>query len=100
MPVDPSIYDDVQRDGLATITKLAKQICTANASFGYILRLKFRATPEIQLLLDTLDAVCGLLPQAQASLIVGGNNDAPSADPTTIPGIDVSAPIWVEDVEP
>lgn len=98
MPEYSDVYDGVQRDGFATIMKLARLICTANNTFGYILRNKKRDFPAIQALLDALDLVCAALPAAAADMITGGNNDAPLEDPTTIPGVDTSAPIWVGDV--
>jgi hypothetical protein len=93
---NPAMYDNVQRDGFATITKLARLICVANNTFGWILRNKFRAAPPVLLLLDTLDAVCAALPAAASYINTGGNNADPISDPTTIPGVDVGAPPWVD----
>lgn len=99
-PTNEAVYDNVKRDGLASITKFAKLICGLRYTFGPILRLKYRANPAIQSLLDALDEVCNLLPQAEASLIVGGDNSDPIADPTTIPGVDLAAEVWTEDQYP
>lgn len=100
MAQNDAVYDNVQRDGLASITKFARIICQLRYTFGPILRLKYRANPSIQALLDALDGVCALLPQAEASLIVGGDNSDPISDPTTLPGVDLSAPVWIEEQYP
>lgn len=100
MALDPSVYDGVQRDGLQSVVKFAKLLCGLRYTFGPILRLKYRNNPSIQSLLDTLDEVCALLPQAEASLIVGGDNSDPISDPAAIPGVDLSAPLWIEEQYP
>lgn len=89
---NPAVYDGRQRDGVASIQKFARILCTIVNWAGPIIELKYRANPAMLALLAACKAVCELLPAADASLMSGGMNDFPPEDVAELPGTDPSAP--------
>lgn len=89
---NPAVYDGRQRDGVSSIQKLARQLCMIVGWAAPIIELKYRNNAAMLALLAAVKEVCNLLPAADAALIPSGDNSDPIEDPTTIPGVDVSAP--------
>lgn len=89
---NPAVYDGRQRDGLASIQKFARTLCGIVSWAGPIIELKYRNNAAVLALLVAIKEVCNLLPAADAALITGGDNDPVIEDPSTIPGVDTSAP--------
>jgi len=88
---NPAVYDNRSRDGLSSIQKIARQACSVANWAAPIIRLKYRATPAILALLEAVEALCVLLPDADAALLGMGDNSDPLEDPTGIPGVDPGA---------
>lgn len=88
---NPAVYDNRQRDGLASIQKFARVLCGIVTWAGPIIELKYRANPAILALLLACKEVCNLLPAAEAALDQGGMNDFPPEDVATLPGTDPTA---------
>lgn len=89
---NPAVYDDRQRDGVASIQKYARILCGIVSWSAPIIELKYRNNAAMLALLEACKEVCNLLPAADAALITGGDNDPVIQDPALLPGVDPSAP--------
>ena len=88
-----SPYADWKRDGLASLLKLAKALCSIVTTFAGIIRSKYSDQPNILALLAAIEAVCQLLPDAIADYDAFSPEDDPyPADTATLAGIDENAP--------
>lgn len=89
---NPAVYDNRQRDGVASIQKLARQMCGVVSWARPIIELKYRNNTAMLALLTACEALCAALPAADAALIPEGENDVPIENPELIPGTNPSAP--------
>lgn len=88
-----SPYADVKRDGMNSLLKFAKLLCAIVQSFGAVIRSKYADNPAIIALVTAIDAVCALLPEAQAEFAEFPSDDGlPPSDPSEALGIDENAP--------
>lgn len=90
---NPAVYDNRQRDGIASIQKLARQVCGVVSWAAPIIELKYRDNDPILALLGACQSLCAALPAADAALVPGGDNSDAESDPTTIPGTRPSRPV-------
>jgi len=97
---NPAVYDNRQRDGIASIQKFARVLCGIVTWAGPIIELKYRANPAVLALLLACKEVCNLLPAADAALAQSGMNDFPPEAVGTLPGTDPSAPAPAAPPEP
>lgn len=89
----PSPYAEYRRDGMNKLLDIARTLCAIVQTFGAIIRSKYADYPNIIALLTAIDAVCALIPDAQADFdAIGFDDPAFPADPQAIEGIDPSAP--------
>lgn len=89
---NPAIYDNRQRDGIASLNKLAKQMCLLVNTFGPIIELKYRDNAAVLAALEVARAACTIAPALDPLVTTGGDNDIPTDTPGEIPGIDPTAP--------
>ena len=88
-----SPYADWKRDGLDKLMKLARLVCALVSQFAHIIRSKYAGNPAIIALLTAAEGLCELLPAAQAEFdAMPADDPAYPSDPSTLNGIDPSAP--------
>lgn len=86
-------YENVKRDGTASLLKLATLVCGITNAFGYIIEAKYPADSPIGLLYTTAKLLCTQLPAARDYMYdPQGGNDIPEDNPELIPGINPAAP--------
>lgn len=92
MPTLEEQYALRKVDGLASIVKLGKAICRITQAFSPIIKAKYPESPNILALLTAIDAVCALLPDAQAEMNADTGDNTDIAGEADIAGTNPSAP--------
>lgn len=88
-----SPYFEWKRDGLSTMIKVARFMCKLINEWAHVIESKYAEKPHILLLLGAAQAMCELLPAAQAEFDAFGFEDAPAPiDPSEMAGINPDAP--------
>jgi hypothetical protein len=87
-----SVYDNRQRDGIASLQKTARTLCQLVNTFAPIIELKYRNNAAVLAFLNAAQNVCSQLPAMDAALISTGASDDLGENYSNIPGSDVSAP--------
>lgn len=83
---------DRERDGTASLTEFARQICRITGAFGFIIEAKYEPGTPVYLLYQACKAVCALLPAAEEALYLPqSDNSDVLVDPENIPGINPGA---------
>ena len=86
-------YANVERDGMTTIIKLAKQLCRIVSAVRHILQGKWGDNPTVMLLVEAIEALCPLIAAAEIEAIsIGGLNEVPDDDFGNIVGISANKP--------
>lgn len=81
-----------QRDGTASLTEFARQICRITGAFGFIIEAKYPPGSPVYVLYEACKAVCALLPAAEEALYLPESDNAGIiSDPENIPGINPGA---------
>lgn len=89
----PTPVNFPQRDGVTELIKIGKTMCRIVTAFKPIILSKYSDVPTIIALLTSIEATCGLLPDAIADFYdPGGLNTDIAADPGSTPGINPGAP--------
>jgi hypothetical protein len=84
-----------QRDGGNKIVIAAKALVVIVQTFSAYLILKYGANSAIGLLIQAILNLAPMLPSAEAMVVeYDGANDPIILDPSTIPGLDPSAPAY------
>lgn len=90
------------KDGIDTLVKLGKRMCSIVALFAPLLHKKYPDNELIPLLLAAIATVCNLLPEIESEFLIDtGLNNEPIENPTGVPGLDSGAdPSLPPDYEP
>lgn len=76
------------RDGLRSMYDVSRTLCRIVTTFGPFLRSKYAGNVQVLTALEAAEAACTLIvPNLEAELVTGGENDDIPADINNIPGI-------------
>lgn len=88
-----SPYADYKKDGMDRLLKLGRALCALVLTFAPVIRGKYGANVAIIALLTAVENLCPLIGDAEAEFLALGSDDPPiPSDPSTLTGINASAP--------
>lgn len=83
---------DFKRDGMTKLVGLAKVMCKTVTTFKPVILAKFGSNLAIVALIEAIEGVCTLLPEAENEfLAIHVDSTPPPADPADIAGLDPDA---------
>jgi hypothetical protein len=86
-------YENIKRDGVSTLVKLAKALCRIVIALGSIIRGKYPDDGAVIILLNAIEALCPLIADAEIEAdLLTGDNQPVLDDPSETPGINPGLP--------